>query len=142
GSACRLRVTRLLDDFVFHTCIVSRRHRAKFITSSTGGTVCSSPYAVSMRQRVYSRGGSGKNGGRRNQSRARKLHVRRTRSTASRGFTVARSASRASRMDQRPEDAMRLNLLRDVSTVLFLLYIDRLWRAPAAATRAARPSRI
>src|SRR2546421_3738039 len=63
GSARRLCVTLLLDAFVFHTCIVSRRHRAKLITSSTGGTACSSPYAVSMRQRVYSRGGSGRDGG-------------------------------------------------------------------------------
>src|SRR5437660_4038285 len=126
GSARRLCVTLLLDAFVFHTCIVSRRHRAKLITSSTGGTACSSPYAVSIRQRVYSRGGSGRNGGRRYQSRARKLHARRSRSRASRGLTAARSTRRASRADHVTGDTMRLNLLRDVSTVLFLLYIDRL----------------
>jgi hypothetical protein len=46
-----------------HTPIVSRRQRAKFTTSSTGGTASSSPYAVNMRHRRYSRGGNGKNGG-------------------------------------------------------------------------------
>src|SRR6266581_4129792 len=47
-----------------------------------------------MRQRTYSRGGSGRNGGRRYQSRARKLHVSRSRSRASRGRTAARSIRR------------------------------------------------
>src|SRR5258706_12654298 len=32
-----------------HRPIVSRRQRAKFTTSSAGGTACSSPYAVNMR---------------------------------------------------------------------------------------------
>src|SRR6266567_7450705 len=42
----------------------------------------------------------GKNGGRRYQSRARKLHARRTKSTASRGRTSARSAKRRYSADQ------------------------------------------
>ena len=32
-----------------HKPIVSRRQRAKFTTSATGGIACSSPYAVNMR---------------------------------------------------------------------------------------------
>src|SRR5258705_2585252 len=44
-----------------------------------------------MRQRMYSRGGRGKNGGRRHQSRARKPHASLRRSKASRGRTSARS---------------------------------------------------
>src|SRR6267143_1438112 len=42
----------------------------------------------------------GKNGGRRYQSRARKLHARRNKSTASRGRTSARSAKRRYSADQ------------------------------------------
>src|SRR2546430_4824556 len=75
GSARRLRVTMLLDAF-FHKCIVSRRHLANRTTSSSGGVASASPYAVNMRQRTYSRGGSGRNGARRDQSRARGLQAR------------------------------------------------------------------
>src|SRR5258708_17347647 len=42
-----------------HSPIVSRRQRAKRITSSIGGTAASSPHAVNMRQRPYLGGGSG-----------------------------------------------------------------------------------
>ena len=52
----------------------------------------SSPYAVYMRHRTYSRGGTGRNGGRRHQPRARKRHATRSRSTASVGRTTARGA--------------------------------------------------
>src|SRR2546430_14405961 len=48
-----------------------------------------------MRQRTYSRGGNGRNGARRYQSRARELQARRKRSRARRGFTSARRARRA-----------------------------------------------
>ena len=51
GVARRLRATSLLDAS-FHTCIVSRRQRANRTTSSSGGTVSSSPYAVNMRHRT------------------------------------------------------------------------------------------
>src|SRR6266566_3521206 len=81
-------------DLDAHRPIVSRRQRAKLTTSSTGGTACSSPYAVNIRHCMYSRGGSGRNGGRCHQSRARKLHASRTKSTASRGRTNAFSANR------------------------------------------------
>src|ERR671936_289047 len=47
-----------------------------------------------MRQRMYSAGGSGRNGGRRYQSRARKLHTSRSKSTANRGLSSARNANR------------------------------------------------
>ena len=50
-----------------HSRIVSRRQRANPMTSATGGTAASSPYAVYMRQRRYSRSGSGRNGGERHQ---------------------------------------------------------------------------
>src|SRR5882762_4163372 len=53
-----------------------------------------------MRQRMYSRGGSGRNGGRRHQSRARKLQASLTRSTASRGPTSALSVNRRYSADQ------------------------------------------
>ena len=43
--------------------IVSRRQRANRITSSAGGTAASSAYAVYIRQRRYSRSGTGRNGG-------------------------------------------------------------------------------
>src|SRR5207249_1519809 len=79
----------------FHSLIVSRRHRANRMTSSSGGTASSSPYAVNMRQRTYSRGGNGRNGARRYQSRARALQARRTRSSATRGPTTARRATGA-----------------------------------------------
>src|SRR5512143_1506190 len=59
-----------------------------------------------MRQRMYSGGGSGRNGGRRYHPRARKLHVRRNRSTASRGRTTARHARRATSAVQRARASM------------------------------------
>src|SRR5205814_7164978 len=43
GLAGRLRLTPLLDVVRRHSPIVSRRQRAKFTTSSTGGIASSSP---------------------------------------------------------------------------------------------------
>src|SRR5574341_1416890 len=59
-----------------------------------------------MRHRMYSRGGTGRNGARRFQSRARKLQARRTRSSATRGFASARTASPAYSAVQLPAACM------------------------------------
>src|SRR5258705_3419836 len=83
-----------------HSPIVSRRQRAKFTISSTGGTACGSPYAVTIRHCMYARGGTGRNGGCRHHVRERKLHVSRNKSTASRGRSNARSAKRTYNPDQ------------------------------------------
>src|SRR6267143_5134803 len=72
-----------------------------------------------MRHRTYSRGGSGRNGGRRYQSRARKLQVRRTRSRASRGFTRARSTRRAVRVDQPAEALIGSEFTREACPARF-----------------------
>src|SRR2546430_2411088 len=64
-----------------------------------------------MRQRTYSRGGNGRNGARRYQSRARELQARRTRSSARRGLTSARRARRAASSGQPARGSMRGNLL-------------------------------
>src|SRR5438445_10082489 len=68
-----------------------------------------------MRQRTYSRGGSGRNGGSRYQARARKLHARRSRSRARRGFTTARSVRRQESDHQRLER----DIVRGIYTALY-----------------------
>src|SRR2546425_723468 len=67
-----------------------------------------------MRQRTYSRGGSGRNGGSRYQARARKLHARRSRSRARRGLTTARSVRRKESDHQRLER----DIVRGIYTAL------------------------
>lgn len=70
------------------------------MTSSSGGTARSSPYAVYMRQRVYAPDGIGRKGGRRNQRRERNRQDTRSRSLASEGEVTARTVSPSIRAPQ------------------------------------------
>ena len=93
-----------------HTRIVSRRHRANRTTSSSGGTASSSPYAVNIRHRRYSRGGRGRKGARWYQSRARNSTPG-ARGRAPAAGLRGRAAPTAERETASPcEPAWRLNL--------------------------------
>ena len=61
--------------------------------SWTDGVASGDPYAVSMRQRTYSRSGTGRNGGRRYHLLFRNRQLTRTRSTASVGWRNERAPS-------------------------------------------------
>jgi len=77
-----------------------RRQRANRSTSLIGGTALSSPYAVYIRHRTYSRGGVGMNGKCRYQSEARKAQASAIKSTATRGFAMARTIKRRLNVNQ------------------------------------------